>query len=273
MDNHRIGYKSYWLAYFDLLGFENRVKVMPAVYPILDEYHTVLAEMRRNPREIICKWFSDTFLFLTPDDSEQSCGGIMAACEFLFWRLTMSHIPVRGCLTVGDLYYEDAENDIVVGPALVEAYKLGEYQDWLGFVLSDDAVRRRDQYGLRRDYYREYDVPFDHSKSTKRLEAFVLSHRDGAFSPDWWWRCLHDMEHGALTYIKIKKRTNGEGQPGGASTESETERVLLKYQNSKKYLRSLYPQLADVVEGEYGPILRNKPEIKRKLREMDWRLK
>ncbi len=54
---------------------------------------------------------------------------------------------------------------------------------------------------------------------------------------------------------------------------SETERVRRKYRNSKKYLRSLYPQLADVVEGEYGPILQNKPEIKRKLREMNWHLK
>lgn len=270
MDNHRIGYKSYWLAYFDLLGFENRVEVMPAVYPILEEYQTALTEIRKNPQEMHCKWFSDTFLFYTPDTSVESFAGIEAACEFFFLRMTMSRIPVRGCLTIGD-FYEDPSNDILVGPVLIEAYKLAEHQDWLGFILSDGAVRRRDHYGLRRDYYRAYDVPFNNSKP-KRLETFVLSHHDGAFSPDWWW-CLDDMEHGALTYIKVKKRTGGEGQPADASSESETERVLRKYQNSKKYVRSLYPQLTDVVEGEYGPILRNRPEIKRKLREMNWHLK
>ncbi len=41
MENHKIGYKSYWVAYFDLLGFENRVKVKRAVWPILEELETV----------------------------------------------------------------------------------------------------------------------------------------------------------------------------------------------------------------------------------------
>lgn len=272
MNNHKIGYSSYWVGYFDLLGFENGVKVRPAIWPILEEYRMALTEIRDAPKEVRCRWFSDTFLFYIPDDSATSFHGIENTCESFFYRMIHSCIPVRGCLTIGD-FYEDASDDVLVGPALIDAYRCAECQDWLGFVLSPDAVRRRGQYGIRRDCYREYDVPVDHSKSAKRLEAFIVSHRWPPFPPDEWWRCLHDMEHEAQTFIKLKKRRGEEGRSGTPPSETEIGRVLRKYRNSKKYLRNLYPQLADTVQGEYGPILFNKPEVRRKIRELSWCLK
>jgi hypothetical protein len=273
MENRNLGYKSYWVAYFDLLGFENRVKGEKAIWSILEGYRTALAEIRTNPGEIRNKWFSDTFLFYTPDDSRTSFRGMETACQSFFYRMMISQIPVRGCLAVGD-FYEDASDDVLVGPALIEAYRLAEGQDWLGFVLSTDAVRRREQYGIRSDCYREYDVPFDHGKSTKRLEAFILSHRfPQCCSPDEWWRCLDEMEGDAPAYVTSEQRRGEQGQSGGAPIESEMELVLRKYRNSKKYLRSLYPQLVGFVQDEYGPILLNDPEVKRKIRGLSWRLK
>jgi hypothetical protein len=268
VDNRNMGYKSYWVAYFDLLGFENRVKIGRAVWPILEEYHAALTEIRTNPDIIRSKWFSDTFLFYTPDDSPTSFGGIEAACESFFYRMIERYIPVRGCLTVGHFYVED---DVLVGPALIDAYRLAECQDWLGFVLSPDAVSRRKQYGIRRDSYREYHVPVDHSRSTRTLETFIMSHRfPQCCSPDEWWRWLDDMEHMASTWIKLGKRHGGKRQNDNISTQNHAEDILRKYRNSKTYLRSLYPQLADFVQGEYGPILRNE---RRKARKLSWHLK
>jgi hypothetical protein len=80
------------------------------------------------------------------------------------------------------------------------------------------------------------------------------------------------MEHEALTFITLQEKQGAEGQSGDTSAESERERVLRKYRNSKKYLRSLSPQLADFVQGEYGPILLNRPEVRRKIRELSWHL-
>jgi len=273
MENRNLGYRSYWVAYFDLLGFENRVKVQNAIWPILDEYRRALAEIRSNPGEIRRKWFSDTFLFYTPDDSERSFAGIERACQFFFYRMIKSRMPVRGCLTIGD-FYEDTSDDVLVGPALIEAYKLAEGQDWLGFVLSPDAVRRRDQYGSPKDCYREYDVPVKSHEPLKRLEAFIVSHRFPPFPAYEWWKCLDDMEHGALDYTNFKKRRSKERTIWGKlHWWRERNGVLRKYRNSKKYLRSLYPQLADFVQGKYGPILLDKPEVRRKIRELSWRLK
>lgn len=263
MENRKIGYGSYWVAYFDLLGFANRVRVMPTVWPILEEYRTVLAEIRKNPEEIRSKWFSDTFLFYTPDDSEKSFAGIDAACQFFFYRMTRSHIPVRGSLTVGD-FYEDTSDGVLVGPALIDAYKLAERQDWLGFVLSPDAVRRREQYGFPRDYYREYDVPVDHSKSTERLEAFIISHD---FPPDQLWKCIDDMEGVALTMIEAENSRGEKAQSQDTRIEDERNRILRKYRNTKGYLLHIAPWLADCVEDKYGAILLNKPEVRRIVRE------
>jgi len=85
--------------------------------------------------------------------------------------------------------------------------------------------------------------------------------------------CLHDMGEEALIFIQPNDGRGEEGQSRDTATESEKERILRKYRNSKRYLRDLYPQLADLVQGEYGPIFLNKPEVRRKIRELSWRLK
>lgn len=267
MENGKIGYEPYWVAYFDLLGFENRIKVECASYPILEDYRTALDEMQTNPTVIGRKWFSDTFLFYTPDDSRTSLEGIRNACESFFYRMIERLIPVRGCLTVGDFHVED---DVLVGPALIEAYRLAECQDWLGFVLSPDAVRRCEAYGIHKDWYREYDVPAKPGKPPRRLEAFILSHRfSRCCSPADWWMHLHNMEHEALDYIEAKRRQAKRRMIcGKVHSWREKNGVLRKYRNSKKYLRTLYPQLADFVQGKYGPILLNEPGVRRKVREL-----
>jgi hypothetical protein len=254
MDDLGTGYRPYWVGYFDLLGFENRVKTMRWVWPILEEYDKALGQIRRNQRVIGAKWFSDTFLFYVSDDSDTAFCAIEDACESFFYRMVMSRIPVRGCLTVGD-FYVDEQDGVLAGPALIDAYHLGECQDWIGFVLSRDAVTRCDQYKIRRDSYKEYDVPISDKRSgelrTERLEAFNMSH-DSPPSPAEWWKSLDDMEHDAVNFTGPEER----------------ERILQKYRNSKKYLLSLYPRLAEVVQGEYGSIASNKPEIRKKIREL-----
>lgn len=169
-------YKSCWIAYFDLLGFENRVKLFH-VGAILDDYKVALDEIKGYANGLEARWFSDTFLFYTGDDSIDSFRSMNVACQSFLRRMMGRRIPLRGCLTVGDLYI-DNQDGVLVGPALIEAYRTAEGQDWLGFVLTDKATEKIKQYdvngrslhdGLIEHSYRYYDVPFKRNHSIPRL--------------------------------------------------------------------------------------------------------
>ncbi|MBN1362481.1 MAG: hypothetical protein JW993_17930 [Sedimentisphaerales bacterium] len=275
MNTHRIEYSSYWVAYFDLLGFENRVRSESTVRPTLEEYQTALHEIQCKKTEITSpKWFSDTFLLYAPDHSEKSFVEIDEACQRFFAHMVRWQVPLRGCLHVGN-FYEDAEKGVLIGPALVDAYKLAECQDWLGFVLSPDAVTRREQYGASGDLYRQYDVPVDHSESIERLDALTITHpslHQGHCRPHEWWMCLHGMENDALKVIDAKSGGHESAHAVEAPEEDERNRVLRKYRNSKKFLLHLHPELAQFVQGEYGPIpLRNR-DVMGRIRDTSWHL-
>jgi proteasome lid subunit RPN8/RPN11 len=86
------------------------------------------------------------------------------------------------------------------------------------------------------------------------------------------WKSLDDMENAALTMIGAKKERRHDWTfCGYLRRRTEKRRVLRKYWNTKKHLKSVYPWLADCIRGEYGPIRLNDPEVRRKIREMSRR--
>ena len=73
----------------------------------------------------------------------------------------MQRIPLRGALSCGD-FFAHKESGIFIGPALVDAYRLCEDQDWIGFALSPAATRRMREVGLPPDErlnYRYWPIP------------------------------------------------------------------------------------------------------------------
>jgi len=71
-------------------------------------------------------------------------------------------IPLRGAMAFGELYV-DKENDIFFGKALVEAYRFGEHQDWIGFLLTPSAEAQMETVKLparERFYYRRNKIPW-----------------------------------------------------------------------------------------------------------------
>jgi hypothetical protein len=173
-------YSSCWVAYFDLLGFGNMVEHCE-IWHVFEHYERALDEIKRLGHWTPARWFSDTFVFHTRDDSIDSLGKIAGASEIFFHRMITHLIPIRGCLTYGPLY--TGPDDVLFGPALVTAYKEAEAQDWLGFILTPEAEERMKKYEvngknvydvLRQYCYRGFDVPFKESyrktiESSRRL--------------------------------------------------------------------------------------------------------
>lgn len=86
-------------------------------------------------------WFSDTFVLYSSDDSLQSYVVLELVAHNFFLGLVLDQIPSRGAL-VCDRAYFDLDNSVVFGRAIVEAYRYGDAQDWLGFIHCPSAVQR-----------------------------------------------------------------------------------------------------------------------------------
>lgn len=142
-NNKPLQYKKRWFTYFDLLGFENLVKNQD-INDVLRSYNYVLdtlAIKASNKKNTVSySWFSDTFILFTKKDTYDDFLSIEKVSRLFFQRLVIKKTPVRGALTIGDLYTQKSKN-IFIGKALIDAYKHGENQDWLGFILTPNACR------------------------------------------------------------------------------------------------------------------------------------
>ncbi len=162
-----------WVAYLDLLGFKEYVLSFDSptnpncygvfVEVIYDKILECLKNLDLHPR-IFTTWFSDTFLAYTLDDSYESFISIAWGSLYTCAELVVGHHPVRGALGTGLLYAEQKKN-IFVGSALIDAYKYGEKQNWIGFAVTPKAEEKFNDIAPEGktpwtccDYYK-YDVP------------------------------------------------------------------------------------------------------------------
>jgi hypothetical protein len=85
--------------------------------------------------------FSDTVLLFTKGDEEDDLRSILIACDEMFSLLLSRGIPVRIGVAHG-LFVFNLDEGVFVGPALVQAYRLGEEAQWLGAVLDQTVAER-----------------------------------------------------------------------------------------------------------------------------------
>jgi hypothetical protein len=132
-----------WLAYLDLLGVKNLINngnlinVVKIYEQAIDDLHGIVEE--KNTYGINSMWFSDTFIIYSEDDSSKSFSLLEQATRLFFDKLIISGIPVRGAISIGDLY-TNKKKGVIVGDALVSAYEYGENQNWLGLLLTPNAI-------------------------------------------------------------------------------------------------------------------------------------
>lgn len=156
-----IRYTKRWFCYLDLLGFTQFVQNQ-TITNVLPLYEKVLSKLSKatfdkSTRGIGFSWFSDTFIIYSRGETAEDFSLIEQAGRLFFQSLIMYQIAVRGAISFGDLYTQQ-ERNIFIGPALIDAYRYGEGQDWLGFILAPSVVKQLAILKLsvqQRPYYHE----------------------------------------------------------------------------------------------------------------------
>lgn len=88
------------------------------------------------PERVFSLMFSDTIALFTKEDSPLDLKFIILATTELFHKAMLNCIPVRAGIAHGTFFFNISES-MYAGPALVEAYTIGEEAEWLGIVTSE----------------------------------------------------------------------------------------------------------------------------------------
>lgn len=205
-----VRYQSRWFCYFDLLGFTAQVHGSN-ISEVIPAYKKALSDLSKGRQAIgskgvICAWFSDTFIVYSSGASPKNFARVEAVGRQFFQRLILRGVPVRGALTFGQLYSQSRQN-IFVGPALIDAYQYAENQDWLGFVLTPNALDRMAKEGLPPDARAHYRLVTDSGVLGANLSgpvyAFAFNNsKVGGANP--YEGSLQSMRQGAPAHAKAK---------------------------------------------------------------------
>jgi len=157
-----------------------------------------------RPGHIDYCWFSDTFLMFCPDDSLQAYRIIQSAAKRFMHSCISSRIPMRGAIAVGSLLRSPDKRSFV-GKGFLEAFEYAEDQDWIGLLLTPNAVKKTESYGsspIHHDFVRSDIIPM-----RKFAGHNVLAYRfqDGAAnSPCLLLPKLHDMKMSSPEHCRDK---------------------------------------------------------------------
>lgn len=179
-----------WVACLDIMGVKKLIKEEYWLR-VFDVYAQAINNFQRDAFDghlIRRITFSDSFILYTTDGSALSYRAIDSFVRHFFVSLVNKKIPIRGAMSFGELYADDA-NDLYFGKALIEAYKTSECQDWIGYVLCETASGQLRKVGLpanKRLNYAEYPVPFKNYENEKvvrherLLPSFIIGESPSA---------------------------------------------------------------------------------------------
>jgi hypothetical protein len=130
--------KKCFLSYFDLLGISrlienNNIENIFSVYSLAIEKASLSTPNIRDKVKKI--WFSDTFIFYTPNDTFDSFSAIELFSRYFINTCINYLIPLRGAISFGSMYI-DIENDLIVGKPLLESHRYCEHQNCIGLVIT-----------------------------------------------------------------------------------------------------------------------------------------
>jgi len=147
-------------------------------------YAEALEDLKRSKSSMFSKtilhsWFSDTFIIYSSGDAPEQFAAVEQVGQLFYQRLIRRCVPVRGAITHGQLYSQ-AKRNIFVGPALIDACQHAENQNWLGFVLTPQAVSKMATIGApiyERPFYRQVPPSYLKKPVTDSIYGFTLNNR------------------------------------------------------------------------------------------------
>ncbi|HBJ84257.1 MAG TPA: hypothetical protein DDZ88_10405 [Verrucomicrobiales bacterium] len=92
--------------------------------------------------------FSDTIVLFTKGETEDDLRLLLIATGELFHKAMFNGIPVRVGVALGKFFF-NFEKSMFAGPALIDAYHLGESAQWLGISTSETVYLRSKAVNFR----------------------------------------------------------------------------------------------------------------------------
>jgi hypothetical protein len=225
--------KPRWVAWFDLLGVTELI-TRGEMFVVHDAYAKAVNEARAE-KDVNTFWFSDTFVFFTESSDKADFVDINSTAQHFMSNLILRTVPARGAISAG-LVYADLTHSIHFGPALIDAYRYAEGQDWLGLILTPEAVAHLKEIGMDPDIqlphsYARWPVPFKQSAplcatvcANRSLPSDASQQHPAARFPN----CLPRCAQGLCRQNLQSMKTQASGNP----------RAETKYDNTLAFLSS-----------------------------------
>ncbi|NMM77782.1 hypothetical protein B2J88_39850 [Rhodococcus sp. SRB_17] len=99
------------------------------------------AQTVATPQHVYTVTFSDTIVLFSRGAALNDLRTILVMATQLLSRALHYCVPVRIGVAVGTFFFNLNES-MYAGPALIEAYRLGESAKWIGIVTSQEVYRR-----------------------------------------------------------------------------------------------------------------------------------
>lgn len=123
-----------WQTLTGLVAARNRVNSLGITF--IDT-----AEEVAVPSRVHAVTFSDTIVLFSASDEVVDLRTIVVATCEMFNAALASCVPIRVGIAHGQFFFNLTES-MYAGPALIEAYRLGEEAQWLGLVASETVYLR-----------------------------------------------------------------------------------------------------------------------------------
>ncbi|MDO8283196.1 MAG: hypothetical protein Q7U10_11350 [Thermodesulfovibrionia bacterium] len=157
-----------------LVGFSVNHGAVPELPPKLKEI--------RDQGRVGFTWFSDTLLIYAKDDEDLSCRNVLETVGWLLFTTMPTRTRLRCGVAYGE-FFAEPENQLFVGPAIVEAYNLEQAQQWAGAALTDSAAKRlpeREMTGERFQWWVcKYPAPLKKQKKDVHCSELVVDWTQG----------------------------------------------------------------------------------------------
>lgn len=120
-----------WQVLSDLVSVRDRVNSYELTF--LDT-----ADRTTVPSQVHCVTFSDTIVLFSKGESLIDLRTILVATTEILHKAICSCVPVRAGVAHGTFFFNLGAS-MYAGPALIEAYRLGEGAQWLGIRTSESV--------------------------------------------------------------------------------------------------------------------------------------
>jgi hypothetical protein len=149
--NGNLLFKKSFCAYIDILGFSDKIEkndlsfftlylnTLKTELEHIETFHDLSGKEGYKSFEL--KIFTDNFVFGHPwfdQFGESELGNIFEVLSHIQFTFAKANIFIRGAISISDLYMDE---NIVLGPALIESYKLeSEKAIYPRILLSNEVV-------------------------------------------------------------------------------------------------------------------------------------